>query len=58
MVFISGVSISSATGAAAPGPIKKERNKNKKNYSRKRQSVGSNLFRPKPATLTLIPHSR
>ena len=26
-------------------------------YSHKRQSVGSNLFRPKSATLTLIPHS-
>ena len=27
-------------------------------YSRKQQSAGSNPFRPKPATLTLIPRSR
>ena len=28
-----------------------------KKYSRKRQSAGSKIFHPKPATLTLIPHS-
>ena len=32
--------------------------KKKKKYSRKQQSPGSNLFRPKPATLTLILCSR
>ena len=36
---------------------KKEKKKKRKKYSRKWQSTGSNLFRPKSATLTLIPHS-
>ena len=31
---------------------------NKKKYSRKRQSAGSNPFCPKLSTLILIPHSR
>ncbi|MDF4419922.1 hypothetical protein P3392_24315, partial [Vibrio parahaemolyticus] len=36
--------------------LKRQTTKNNNKYSRERQSAGSNLFRPKPATVTLTTH--